>query len=302
MTLRSGLHIHPLNGIGTSAQEARQALAGLVVAPGVLDGLTVTGTAGWQYSVAAGHVATTRGMSEDGVVLFANDAPLLVDCSPSPGTGARIDVIYAKHNDSADHGDTDNLPVLAVAEGIASGTPVAPTLPVGAVEVARATVGSGATGTSHANVTIDHSNAATAALYRSPAIAGRRYGGSPQSIPNGEVTTYAFYDGQWDYSGGVAGDSGGMRVPVDGWYQVTATMRWGSESSGTRQVRIEVNGTTVAADVGPASNGLTQSASMALRLYGGDVVRMPVYQSHGSTISSNPGLGMPYLSVAFVGA
>lgn len=159
MTLRSGLHIHPHDGIGTSAQDARMALAGLVAAAGVLDGLTVTGTAGWQYRVAAGHVATTRGIDTDGVVVFANDAPTLVDCTPSPGTGARIDIIYAKHND-AEAGDSDNLPVLSVAEGIASGTPNPPDLPVGAIEIARATVGAGSTSTSHANVTISHADQA----------------------------------------------------------------------------------------------------------------------------------------------
>src|SRR5699024_9530243 len=157
MTFTRGLFIHPDATRGTTALESRQSLAGLIPGAGVLDGLTVSGTASWQYSVAAGHVATSRGIDTDGVVLFANDAPVLVDCSPAPGTGSRIDIIYAKHNDATTpNADPDSEAFAAVAEGVASGTPVAPEIPDGAVELARATVGAGATNTDHANVTISH--------------------------------------------------------------------------------------------------------------------------------------------------
>lgn len=157
MTFTRGLFIHPDATRGTTALESRQSLAGLIPGAGVLDGLTVSGTASWQYSVSAGHVATSRGIDTDGVVLFANDAPVLVDCSPAPGTGSRIDIIYAKHNDATTpNADPDSEAFAAVAEGVASGTPVAPEIPDGAVELARATVGAGATNTDHANVTISH--------------------------------------------------------------------------------------------------------------------------------------------------
>lgn len=148
---------------GTTPVEARKALAGMFSSAGVLTGGTVTGTAGWTYSVAAAPIASTRGAS-DGVVLFGIDGPTATPAvSPAPGTGSRIDIIYAKHND-VDNADADSEAFLAVASGAASGTPVAPTIPPGAVELARATVAAGATSTSHANVTISHANVTRAHL------------------------------------------------------------------------------------------------------------------------------------------
>ena len=159
MTLFRGLFVRKDATRGTSAVEARKALAGIFLPggahgarPGVLDGLTVAGTAGWAYSVAAGYVVLSRSAA-DGAILAGNDAGASVSTSPAPASGSRIDLIWLKHSD-VDAGDPTSEITLGVTEGTAAASPVAPVLPTGAFELARATVAAGASSTSHASVTI----------------------------------------------------------------------------------------------------------------------------------------------------
>ena len=159
MTLFRGLFVRKDATRGTSAVEARKSLAGIFLPsgahgarPGVLDGLTVAGTAGWAYSVAAGHVVLSRSAA-DGAILAGNDAGASVSTSPAPASGSRIDLIWLKHSD-VDAGDPTSEIALGVTEGTAAASPVAPVLPAGAFELARATVAAGASSTSHASVTI----------------------------------------------------------------------------------------------------------------------------------------------------
>lgn len=162
-----GLFVRKDSTRGTTPVEARKALAGLVAPsgaagarPGLLSGGVVVGTTGWAYAVGAFHAALTRGAA-DGVVLTGNDGLVHAPCDPAPATGARIDIVYIRHAD-VDAGDTTSEPVIEVAKGATSGSPVAPTLPVGALEIARATVAAGATSTQHAGVTISQSAPRTA--------------------------------------------------------------------------------------------------------------------------------------------
>jgi hypothetical protein len=105
--------------------------------PGVLGGLVVTGTSGWTYTVSGGHLATSKGAT-DGVAVWANDADTTVATSVAPGTGSRVDIVYALHRD-VDAGDANSAPTFGVAQGVAA--------PAGAVELARFTIPAGATGT-----------------------------------------------------------------------------------------------------------------------------------------------------------
>src|SRR5699024_3128836 len=153
--------------------------------------------------------------------LFGNDANALVDCSPAPGTGARIDIVYAKHNDTTTpNADPDSEAFAAVAEGVASGTPNAPDLPDGAVELFRATVGAGATNTAHANVTIDHSHAPVAEIYtdRQDYAGSRESSGNSNSIPDRTATTvHALYGSDGNIPNATGG---GLTAPVDGRYYI----------------------------------------------------------------------------------
>lgn len=150
--------------VGTQPVEARKSLAGLLVPSSVVgarqgilpapgDPLRVTGTAGWEYSVNGGHVATSRS-DADGSTLFGSDGTTLTPAvAAAPGSGSRYDLIYVRHLDP-DQGEGDPAVVVGVVSGTASGTPVRPAVPAGAVVVAEALMAAGATSTSHANVTI----------------------------------------------------------------------------------------------------------------------------------------------------
>ncbi|WP_454728841.1 hypothetical protein [Cellulosimicrobium protaetiae] len=167
MALFRGLFVRKDATRGTTPVEARKALAGLL-APlgpagaraGILGGGNVVGTSGWAYSVPGMHAVLTRGAS-DGAVLAGNDGALSAGTDPAPASGSRIDIVWMRHAD-VDAGDATSDIEVGVAKGAASGTPQPPAIPAGALELARATVGSGATNTLHANVTIQQTGPRTA--------------------------------------------------------------------------------------------------------------------------------------------
>lgn len=152
-----GLFTRPDATRGTSPVEARKSLAGMFSRradgsprQGLLTPLTVAGTSGWAYSVPAASWVTSRG-AVDGVVLSGNDGTVQVATDPAPATGSRIDIIYVLNRD-VDNADTDSEAIVGVAVGAASGTPVAPSIPAGAMEIARATVLSTNANTSQATI------------------------------------------------------------------------------------------------------------------------------------------------------
>ena len=145
---------------GTTALEVRQGLAGLLASaggiaarPGVFAGapaILVTGTAGWNYSVAAAHFAVSRGAS-DGVHIFGNDGATSIATGAAPGAGtSRIDIVWVRHPSNTENSDTNSVPVFGCAQSLASATPLAPSIPAGALELARNTMLSTATTTASA--------------------------------------------------------------------------------------------------------------------------------------------------------
>jgi hypothetical protein len=140
---------------------------GVMWGPGataLISGTSATGT--MTYSIGIHHAVTSRGTG-DGVYLGPTlDAVTTVNTIAAPGSNSRIDVIYVKQNDTsstitADTGSTQ--PIYGVANGTAAVSPVAPTLPVGAIELGRATVAVGATSTNGAGVTITQTAVQTVA-------------------------------------------------------------------------------------------------------------------------------------------
>lgn len=151
-------------GIGTQPAEARKSLAGLLMPSsavgarvGILAGpgnpLRVSGTAGWEYSVNGGPLASSRSDSDGATIPGLDGTTLTPAVSAAPGSGSRYDLIYLVQHD-LDNGDADASAVLGVVEGVASGSPVKPAVPAGAVVLAESVVAAGATSTNHANVTI----------------------------------------------------------------------------------------------------------------------------------------------------
>lgn len=167
MALTRSPGVRPDGTRGTNPREMRRMLAAFTHngAPGIITGLGVSGTSGWAYQVAAGWVATRRSTT-DGLNIWSNDAPISVATTPAPGSGSRIDRIYALHND-IDQGDATSEPEIGVVQGTASGSPSAPALPTGAIEIARKVVAAGDTDTS-SGAAVSSSDASFARMMNQP--------------------------------------------------------------------------------------------------------------------------------------
>jgi len=155
-------------GVGTTPLDTRKSLSALWASAGVVAGgpsPLVTGTTGFAYSVA-GPVpfVTTRGPS-DGFAMFTNDGAASVTCPGAPGSGLqRIDILWVRHPTNTENSDTSSMPIFGVASGTAvSSGPAAPSIPTGALELARNTMTSAATSTASTGNTIAQT-AAVAAL------------------------------------------------------------------------------------------------------------------------------------------
>lgn len=131
----------------------------LAVRTGVLadgGGPVVTGTTGMSYRVRAfsGAVGQTSTLT-NGPTVTPNDGEVIVSTDPAPGANSRIDVIYIwQRLLSGDGGsESTNQPIIAVRVGDVSATPVAKSIPDGAVELARAMVTAGTQATSGLTIT-----------------------------------------------------------------------------------------------------------------------------------------------------
>lgn len=196
--------------VGTSPTETRLALAAFVsrasaaawgARPGVLWGGAVSGTAGWAYNVAPAALITTRGALE-GVYPSANTGISSVGTDPAPASGSRIDIVYVLQQDT-DVGDLGNASVLGVAIGAASGAPIAPSIPAGALELARNTMASTATTTASAGNTITNTAAFTClagGMFEVPTVASLTRILTPRALDVARVGTddmYVYRGGAW---------------------------------------------------------------------------------------------------------
>lgn len=166
MTARPGLYVDDNTGNGVTApQDARLALASLLSGPGIISGTqgNVTGSStgpNMIYSVPAESFVTQRGtLAADGLYLWANDGPVLVDsATPAPSSGKRYDLIWARHKNaytSDGFSDADSLPELGVTVGTAASTPTKPyaSVPDGALVLAESEVTAGNANAAVATIT-----------------------------------------------------------------------------------------------------------------------------------------------------
>jgi hypothetical protein len=171
MAVRRSLYVTATaGGVGTTAVAARIDQAALFtpngdlgVVPGIISGLVVTGIAsGWAYNVTKGHGLTTRAET-DGAALLAVDgttttpAPVLAGggagTTSAPVSGSRYEMICLLQRD-LDAAEADNVAALVVVQGTASGSPVRPVVPTGALVMYEVLVPSGAANTAAGTVTI----------------------------------------------------------------------------------------------------------------------------------------------------
>ncbi|RRJ85897.1 hypothetical protein EG850_10940 [Gulosibacter macacae] len=136
------------NIVGRTALDDRMLVRSGFHNLGIVMGCRVTGSAtAMAYVLDSGadpvSVAVASRGGADGATTFPI-ASGTVTTTAAPASGSRIDLIWARQNDPS-KGDADNLVTSGVTQGNAAPTPVAPALPAGAVELARALVPSGAT-------------------------------------------------------------------------------------------------------------------------------------------------------------
>lgn len=170
MAMRKGL---PAKKANTDTRDTRHDFSGLIVCNadgtprgGVLSPVgvnLVTATGTMNVSVGRFQGAAVR---DSGVVLLANDGPANVLLDAAPAANSRLDVVWAKQNDSSTEvnvPDANDLPVFGVSKGTAGAIPVKPSIPDGALELATVEVPSTATATNSVGVVITQSAQFTAA-------------------------------------------------------------------------------------------------------------------------------------------
>lgn len=126
---------------------------------------------------------------------------------------------------------------------------------------------------------------------------------SNQTLPNASVTTLTMGT-TVALRGGMSIGSNSLVVPRDGWYTITGSVRWTGNSSGSRQVRLNLNGTPVMSDVVTtmSSSAFAHSVSLSTYCEAGDEFTVSAYQSSGGDLNTSVNFGSPHLSVVWNGA
>lgn len=270
MTEYRSLGARPDATRGTLAVEVRKGLASLFTGAGVLPGSSsplVTGDSTFAYVVHAGAWVTSRGAA-DGAHLWGNDGAvtLSVDdtgaslAAPSAGL-SRIDIVYALQRSDSENGDADSEAGLYVRKGTEGSPGIAPSLPTGALELARNTMQSTATDTAGSGNAITQTASVAqfvaakpvsvsltpAAGWGSGTVRVCKVGGVVYldvSIQRGSrastdtlVTLASQYRPLWDINDGAAGSPGGA-APVQAFVTTAGVVSfaWGSDFSSSSHI------------------------------------------------------------------
>lgn len=160
------------NGVVDSI-ELRRNLAGLIVrdAAGVpRAGVFPRSTAALVTATAStGPMTVNVGpfeaalVRESGPLFIASSGTVAATITAAPVANSRIDVVYARQNESAaPMSDGNDDAVVVVQQGTAAASPVKPAIPDGALELATVTVPSGVTATNQGGVVVTQSGPLTA--------------------------------------------------------------------------------------------------------------------------------------------
>lgn len=90
-----------------------------------------------------------------GALLIQNDGAVKVPLDAAPSANSRIDVVYVKQNETrSPMSDSSDVPAFGVVKGTAAATPVAPSVPAGALALAQVLLPAGVSNTAAAGVVI----------------------------------------------------------------------------------------------------------------------------------------------------
>jgi hypothetical protein len=130
-----------------------------------------------------------------------------------------------------------------------------------------------------------------------------RKSAAAQSIPNATITTVL-----WEIeevNDGITYDgAGGFTVPVSGYYDISAAVHLGTNTTSYRTIQIYVNGVQQAlVQIGPSpSGGASPTISKSMLLTADDVVTIRVSQGTGAALSTAGGAPYGWVSITKVPA
>ena len=184
-----------------------------------------------------------------------NDADLDLAFTASDATHPRITLVYAAVEDTA-YGDGEDLLVFTTADGTPASSPVAPSLPSNAYQLASVYVGAGVSSIVNANITDTRSQIS---LVPGAATAGNPMG---RLIANADTTITTSYvqiahlSAGYLLNGGMAISSNGLVVPVAGTYAINGQIGYGTLHSAQTFVNVAIylNGATYSHIGLPAAN------------------------------------------------
>lgn len=160
MTLRNS--IFAVSG-KASFMDARRDMSGLFVCnkttmmpiAGILDRSQDNLVTGNSNSMSVTVHPFNAVLNRYGALLIQNDGDVKVPLAAAPSANSRIDVVYVKQNEArSPMSDSSDVPEFGVVKGTAAATPVAPSVPTGALELAQVLLPAGVSNTAAAGVVI----------------------------------------------------------------------------------------------------------------------------------------------------
>lgn len=160
MTLRNS--IFAVSG-NASFMDARRDMSGLFVCDkttmlpiaGILDRSQDNLVTGNSNSMSVTVHPFNAVLNRYGALLIQNDGNVNVPIAAAPSANSRIDVVFVKqHETRAPMSDDSDFPVFGVAKGTAAATPVAPSVPSGALALAQVLIPAGVSNTAASGVVI----------------------------------------------------------------------------------------------------------------------------------------------------
>jgi hypothetical protein len=145
---------------------------------------------------------------------------------------------------------------------------------------------------------------------QTPTFAGcRLVPNTGQAITNATFTALVYQTETFDTDGYHSTVSNTSRITIPagkaGYYNITAGVFWPSNSSGVRQIQLEINGTTAIGRtvvVGTANGVESELYTTVYYLNVGDYVQSLVYQNSGSTLTTEAAYDGNFFAAYLIGA
>lgn len=197
--------------------DARRDMSGLFVCdkttmmpiPGILDRSQDNIVTGRGDSMSVTVHPFNAVLNRYGALLLQNDGDVKVPLSAAPSANARIDVVYVKQNESRPPmSDGSDVPMFGVVKGTAAATPVAPSVPAGALALAQVRLPAGVSNTAAGGVVITQSYIGAALKGDKLLVQNTAQRDTLTHVPEGTMLhnvgdnhDYVRKDGKWKFDG-----------------------------------------------------------------------------------------------------